>query len=385
MKHKIQQLPQHVQQKFDEEIKAEVIRQQTEDELRSNPIIQNYFSTFNEQSVEGFIRNYSRKKAIYITKGPVYINIKEQQDLRYKLMAEESLWAIQQKKLFNLQCQWRAEQLKLNGIEHSAQFQILSANIQHCPYITQVSRNELDLYIKYLKSGNVGDLFWFDSWQDYESFRIDYQHQQSRDDNDILANRIPAWYSFYDYHMGTDALMNLEDIRGEKELKYRSLSRKRQSEELKQKNLARSIDRRPFINAFDTEAIEQFIKEFEDRKLLKFCRAVEGFNHRIDENMEVEEALETLRCAGEKIPLEASSDWKESVIEAAHNYELGQIAQLLPLVFQEYHFRNENCINYEQSELDKRRAESAFQICELAKKQILLGRLLSGEPEDFNF
>ena len=117
MKYQIQQLPQHVQEKFDEEIKAELIRQQTEDELKSNPAMQEYFSAFNEQSVEGFIRNYARKKAIYITQGPAIINNKEQEDLKFKFLAEDALWTIQQKKLFNLQCQWRAEQIKLKSIE----------------------------------------------------------------------------------------------------------------------------------------------------------------------------------------------------------------------------------------------------------------------------
>lgn len=386
MKQNIQQLPAHVQEKFDEEIKAELIRQQTEEELRSNPMIQSYFSTFNEQSVESFIRNYARKKAIYITKGPVYINIKEQEDLKYKFMAEEALWSIQQKKLFNLQCQWRAEQIKLKGIDHTSQFMMLSANVQHCPYITPVSRAELDLYIKYLKSGTVGDFLWFDSWQDYEGFKADHLQQTSDDpDRDMLTTRIPAWYSFYDYHMGTDVLMNLNDVRGEKEQKYRSMARKRQAEEIKKQNLLRTIDNRPYINAFDTGAIEHFIKEFEDKKLLKFCRAVEGFNLRFDDNMEVEEALETLRCAGEAVPLNSSEDWREAVIEAAQRYELTQIASMLPIVFQEYHFRLENSINYEQTDFDKKRSESAFQLCEMARKQILLGRLLSGESEDFNF
>jgi hypothetical protein len=389
MKQQLQQLPVHVQEKFDEEIKAELIRQQTEEELRNNPLIQSYFSVYNQQSVESFIRNYARKKAIYITKGPAYINIKEQEDLKYKMLAEEALWSIQQKKLFNLQCQWRAEQIRLKGIDHTMQFLLLSANIQHCPYLTPVSRAELDLYIKYLRSGTVGDFMWFDSWQDYESFKADYLHQQQSEDmeheHDMLAVRIPAWYSYYDYHMGTDILLGLEDYRGAKEQKYRSLARKRQAEEIKKQNLHRTIDNRPFINAFDTGSLERFIKEFEDKKLLKYCKAVEGFNLRFDDNMEVEEALETLRSAGEAIPLNASDDWREAVIEAARQYELSQIASMLPIVFQEYHFRLENGINCEQTDFDKKKAESAFQLCELARKQILLGRLLSGEEEDFNF
>ena len=118
---------------------------------------------------------------------------------------------------------------------------------------------------------------------------------------------------------------------------------------------------------------------------MKYYKAVEGFNNRLDANIDVEEAIHTLRNACEEISLSASEDWREAIIESARNFELKQIAAILPVVFQEYHFRLENSINFQQSELDKKRAESAFQICEVARKQILLGRLITGETEDFNF
>ena len=143
------QLPAHVQKQFDEEIQMEIIRQQTEQELRINPAYHLFFMNYNEKSVDAFIRNYARKKATYITKGPSYMKAQEQEQLKYKVIAEEALWAIQQKKLFNLQCQWRAEQVRLKGIEHCAQFQLLSANIQYCPYITPLSKAEVNLYVEY--------------------------------------------------------------------------------------------------------------------------------------------------------------------------------------------------------------------------------------------
>ena len=387
MKHQIKKLPEHVQEKFDEEIKAELIRQRTEEELKTNSSIQEYFSAFNEKSVENFIRNYARKKSIYITQGPAIINMKENEELKFKVQAENALWTIQQKKLFNLQCQWRAEQIKLKGIEHTAQFHLLSSNIQHCPFLTPISRAELDLYIKYLRSGNVGDLFWIDNWQDYDGFKADHFQQihAVEEDRNMMATHIPSWFSFYDYHMGTDILMDYEDIRGEKEQKYRSLARKRQAEETKKHSFSRSEEELPFINSIDNDSIEDFIVKFEDKRLLKFYKAVEGFNNKLEANIVVEEAIETLRQACESIALSASEDWKEAIIESARNYELKQIAQDLPIVFQEYHFRRENGINYTQNEMDKRKAENAFQVCEIVKKQILMGRLLSGEKEDFNF
>ena len=54
-------------------------------------------------------------------------------------------------------------------------------------------------------------------------------------------------------------------------------------------------------------------------------------------------------------------------------------------VHQEYVIRIENSINFQQSLIDKKREEYAYQICENAKRQILEGRGILGEPENFRF
>lgn len=378
-------LPPHVQEKFEEEIRVEIIRQQTENDLRTNQIYQEFFKQFNPNSVETFIKNYARRKALYLTRGQEYLNLQEQSDLKYKMLAEEALWAIQQKKLFNLQCQWRAGQIKLKGVEHSTQFLSLASNIQHCPYIAPVSRAELDLYIKYLKSGQARQVFGFDNWQDYEAFRAEHQAGMIEGVDDVNDIHIPSWYKFYDEHMGTAYLLDLEDIRGEKENRYRSLARQKQLENIRNQETKRFNDSRPFISIFDTEMVESFVKKFEDKKTLKYCRAVETFQQQMDEQIELEDAIETLRTANTVVPINGNPDWREAIIKAANQYELNQVAGALVAVHQEYTFRVENSINFPQSLIDKKREEYAFQLCEVAKQQILEGRRLAGESEDMKF
>lgn len=381
-----EELPPHIQQQFDEEIRMEILRQQTEEELRLNPTYHLFFVNYNERSVDAFIRNYARKKAAYIVKGPSYIRIQEQKELKYKVLAEEALWAIQQKKLFNLQCQWRAEQVRLKGIEHCSQFQLLSTNIQHCPYITPLSRAEVNLFIEFLQSGHVGELFWLDNWQDYETFKADYLSQQKEQDHEPLADRIPSWYSFYDMHMGTAVLMGLPDTRGEKEYRYRSAFRKRSVQQFREGNIINNADDyRPFLNAYDTDIIEHFIREFEDSKMLRYFKAVESFNSKFEEASQVEDAIEILKDAEGPVPMNGCEDWREGLVLAANRYELEQVAHMLPVVFQEYQFRVDNCINYEQSETNKKKADYAFEMCERAKTQILNGRKLLKEKPDMNF
>ncbi len=378
-------VPSHLQDKFEEEIRVEIIRQQTEDELRSQSIYQEFFNQFNPHSVESFIKNYARRKALYLTRGQEYINLQEQKELKYKMLAEEALWSIQQKKLFNLQCQWRAEQIKLKGIEHTTQFLTLGTNIQHCPFIAPVSNAELELFISFLKSGQANQVFGFDNWQDYDAFKSEADDCYFPGIDGPLELHMPAWYKFFDEQMGTGYLLTLPDLRGEKEQNYRAVARKQELKEIKNKESKKTSDNRPFLSIFDTTIVESFVKQFEDKRTLKYCKAVEEFQSQIDDNIELDDALETLRLAGSKVAIRAKADWKDAIIDAARQYEMSQIADALTAVHQEYVFRRENGINFPQSLIDKKREEYTYNLSDLAKSQILLGRKLLGEDENMNF
>jgi len=378
-------VPSHLQDKFEEEIRAEIIRQQTEDELRSQSIYQEFFNQFNPHSVESFIKNYARRKALYLTRGQEYINLQEQKELKYKMLAEEALWSIQQKKLFNLQCQWRAEQIKLKGIEHTTQFLTLGTNIQHCPFIAPVSNAELELFISFLKSGQANQVFGYDNWQDYDVFIAEADDCYLPGIDGPLESRISSWYKFFDDHMDTGYLLTLPDSRGEKEHRYRAEARKQQLKEIKNSDSKKSTDSRPFLSIFDTNIVESFVKQFEDKRTLKYCKAVEEFQSQMDDNIELDDALETLRLASTKVNIRANVDWKEAIIDAARQYELSQVADALTSVYQEYIIRSENGINFPQSVIDKKREEYTYTLCDLAKSQILLGRKLLGEDENMNF
>lgn len=374
-----------IQEKFNEEVKGELIRLQTEQELRSNPLYHDFFQQFNAASVESFIRSYARRKAFYLTRGREYLQEEEQQMFRYKMLAEECIWAIQQKKLFNMQCQWRAEQVRLKGVEHSSQFQFLGSNIQHCPYITPVSKVELDLFIRFLKSDRAVLNVNYDAWQDYEAIKAEYQSGVIPSIDDEYEQQIPSWYRFYDSYMGTSALLDLPDVRGEKEKRYRSIARQRQLEHIKSHGSVRELDDRPYLSVHDSVVFESFVRKFEDQLTFRYCKAVESFQRQLEEQIGLDEALEKLRSANVSISIKANSDWKSAIVDAAKQFEFAQIADLLPAILEEYHFRLENGINFPQSLMDKKRCEHAFQVCENAKRQILEGRKILGEPENMRF
>jgi len=378
-------LPPHIQEKFEEEIRVELIRQQTEEDLRTNASYQEFFGQFNQNSVESFIRNYARRKAMYLTRGPIYLDQQEKGGLKYKMFAEEALWAIQQKKLFNLQCQWRAELIKLKGVEHSTQFLSFAVNIQHCAFISPVSRAETELYNRFLRSGYAKNIYGFDNWQDYEAFKTEYNSCFTSGLDNCDDEHMPSWYRFYDEHMGTSNLLELPDIRGEKENRYRSISRQKQLKNLRDQGVTKIVDNRPYISIFDTDLVNNFVKKFEDKTTIKYSRAVEEFHLQMDGHMELDEALETLLTSGVTVSIKANQDWKEGIIDAARQFEMDQIASTIPSVHQEYAFRMENGINFPKSLADKKKEEYAFQLCESARQQILDGRRSLGESEDMHF
>lgn len=107
---------------------------------------------------------------------------------------------------------------------------------------------------------------------------------------------------------------------------------------------------------------------------------MESFQQQLDEHMELDEALETLEQANCAISIK-SNDWKAAIIEAAQRFEFSQIANLMSAVHQEYIIRMENSINFQQS----LSAKNTLTNTENAKRQILEGRGILGEGQNFRF
>jgi hypothetical protein len=370
-----------VQQRFDQEFRAEIIRQLAEDDLQTNPVYRDFFAQFNSGSVRLFIKAYAHRKALYSVRNDEFQEATSPKAFRYLMLAEEGLWAIQQKKLFNLQCTWRAEQVQYRGIEHSAQFGVFSSHIQHSPYITPVTSTELELYMSFLKSEHVQT--GVSSWQDYETCRAEYHAGYT---SDVTSeNFTPSWYRFYDEHMGTGSLMDLPDIRGLKENRYRSVARQRKLEEMKQQANVNAIDDRPYLSIYDTVLLERFLKRFEDKETLRFFREIEDLYRNAERGIDVDEAIGLLKESKRSVPLKSAGDWKDGIVSAARRIEGEQIANVMPVVFQEYLVRRENGLGHAYSFKDNLQEERAQTTGEMARMQILEGRRILGEPLNFRF
>jgi hypothetical protein len=345
-----------------------------------------FFERFHPNSVETFIREYAYKKALYLTKGEEYLRLTEDNELRYKTGAEKALNEIQQKKLFNLQCQWRAEQITLPGVVICHDFFYWEANIFNCPFLPPVSRDEMELYKKFLENEDISERYWLDSWQDYEKYKAALEEER-KDEEEETESNLPGWYVYYDLHTGTGSLLSLLDIRGEKEDFYRTLERKEYFEKIKEKNEGKPFipDPRPMASTYNLKTLENFISEFEDRKLMEYFHATEKIHDRFSDKAELDKAFAILREAEHLISINENEDWRAALKKAAKIYGQQMVAGVLPAVYDEYVFRMENKIPFEQSERQQKQAEHALEMCTLAKEQIIGGRILNGESSDLNF
>jgi hypothetical protein len=367
------------QQKF-EEIRAALVKNE-----KFNKFIENIYPT----SRDSFISEYARKKTHWLEFGPRHIKWNLRDDLQWTEDATSRIAEILQKKLFDVQCQWRAEKIKLPEVQITRDFYYWEANILNCPFIEPVTQEEIDLYLQYLAGNNFEHRQgWFERWQDYSAIKEAYASESEN-------RNFPEWYDFHNGRTGHSAYLLLPDIRGDKEEFYLDFWRteahrkdaemKKEAESLKALTDASGIapaddpDRRPWLNYDKSGWMTWFVNTFEDKTTQEIFQQYGGehpFSNKYDENIHSD--LRLLGDSGEPQPVEAWYDWKEAIHRAAEKYSIKKIMEAMPLAYEQYRMKIDLHIPFETPDID--RDNSMWYM-----KAILRGRELNGEPQDFNF
>ena len=350
-----------------------------ENELKSDPKYREYFKQYNESSWTGFVKQYAFKKALCLRFGDSYVKKLEKRELKYYNEAEKSLWYIQQKKLFNLQCEWRAEKITLPNVELTVDFLYWGKHIKTCPFLEPITEEEFQWFVDYFTDPHYDteyeDFIMYTAWQDYYTFK----RELSADPDSDQAISYPEWYFFYDSRMGTSELINLPDIRGDKESFYLKLWR----EDWSKKNPPKpnpNFDRRPSFNYFDENIIEDFVKTFEDKTIKKYYNAYNKLHPRHDEE-NIDHILFELQEIKEPVAIDYNANWKEAIKIAYRKHEHQKTAEQLENVFRDYQSKIKMGIGFSEEE-----EKYDFKgLCEADRKHIIEARVLNGEPADLNF
>ncbi|MBI5217214.1 MAG: hypothetical protein HY960_15785 [Ignavibacteriae bacterium] len=371
-------LPKHLKDEISDKLDIKKLEAQYLEELKANQQVQEYLKEYHETSIKSFLETYAHRKSMYVFWGRKHKDFRERSASRFYDEAYDCFWSIQQKKLFNLQCQWRADQITLEGIEISADFDILEFEIERVPFLEPVSEEDMDLYLQFLETIDEGNEFDdYAEWQDYDQFKDELE-------NDEEGSTYPDWYDFYDMRRGTSSFLSLPDIRGKKEEFYRHLY----FEEQKRIAIENGTYKEPTPYVpyhpvpYSNEFLRAFIKKFEKPEFQDylFHYIKEDEKEYLDE--QYEDAVMILDDAEEDVPIEYNDNWKKGVIAASKRYRNEELKKNIVQVFRDYQFRMSTGIQHPKTnEGENHRIEYSKRI----KDQIIKGRILNGEPGDLNF
>ncbi len=380
--------------------RRELIRKETLERLRTDEKIQEYFKQFNPHSIDGFISSYAMVKARWMVGREATVRMNEHSDLKFITPAMACIWDIQKKKLFDLECQWRAEQIELAESESTWDFYGWMHDIKNCPIVPPITDAEFDLYMQYAQSAEFEvdsvSFFSYDSWK--MNFMNLFAEGGGDDDEGDEDTRLPEWFMFHNQHTGNSQYLLLPNTRKEKEEHYMDYWRKWNQEEIEKKYASGEFKRpipaevaKPMLSNYDRIQMEAFMKKFEDQKTLDAYRAdLAYFDVNKSEESEeddtwlseqAESAYYALMDAKDKVPVKASTDWREALMEAWDNYFKQRVLQELPYAYADYKMRTGTGLGWETDSLHAGKKATVTQF----KNYILHGRELAGEPKDWNF
>lgn len=388
-----------------------------EAELLAQPAFAEAMASYFDQSRLHVARMYANTKAAAYIKGPLLLKRSGAHFVEIREAAAHDLWEIQQKKLFDLQCRWRAEHITLPGVRHTEEFRQWEKYVEHCPWLPPITADEVALYEAYLRSDAYEpSRNW--PWQNYNTFgrtaegnqqdpdpAADDDDENEDDENDDdgyraaerrMYHTLPAWYRYHDAATGAGSLLALPDVRGDKEAYYIGLTEADKAEKLAAQracgDMAASLPWHPFILEKDHSP---YFRQFEDPaelpRLLRWYEADRADARR--RNGYLFEATHWLERALEgqaaPWPIAAHADWRLAVIAAGMRAWGHQLADVLAEVWQEQEQNRSLGLSVTGpkvygdhkpfEELDWAE-EDTYQ-----PKFILRGRELAGEPRDFNF
>jgi hypothetical protein len=381
-------MPENVKQDQQSENKAplsdsERVTQLTEKflkDLNENPRYKTFFEQYNADSIKGFKEYYAKEKATLHVYHKYQVDQIEHDQYRFYNIAWEKLWEIQQRKLFDMQCLWRARQIEIPEIKVSYDFVLWEKFVKQCTFLSPISQTEFERYLRYFEVTSYDDIFqerfFYIQWQDYENLQDYYLHGESNQDEDP-----PAWYEYYEQVTGYSSYYLLPDIRGELENNYIKFSSKKDEGKIPDKPNP-VTDTRPDYKYYLSYELEKFTKQFEEFST-KYIRDCKEKYFDIYEDEELNDAVELLHLADTAIHLDNCKNWRESIIEAANAFEKQKVIEVFPQVYNDYLFRIQNNLGFANDNKYDIFNENSFN--SFYRNLVLDGRENLGEPRDFNF
>lgn len=368
-----------------EEPDYEALQKQWEEEVKINPKTQVFLEQYQQFDWKHLYKQYAFNKMLAYKNAAMYRDKNERQKTQWIDAAEEHLRVIQQKKLFDAQCKWRAGQEIYDEVEICFDFTVWEKDVMTCLFIEEPSTYDVELYCEYLTHSNNVELQLNGpyQWQDYEEFKEVYV-------TDVDNGNLPAWYEFHNSRTGNGILLTFPDIKGKLEQMYMKLAI-----EDKKKNAPPAAPyiphpdaNKPYLHYYDKQIHLELARQIETKEMVNiFKEYVEATAHR--STWEHENAAENFHYLSEikdeLVPIESHQDYRIALNRAVKEYRSKKIAEHLPLALEQYQRKRKLKEMGIDSFEDKDNDDFYQRLRKRNADNILLGRKLSGEPLDFNF
>ena len=329
--------PEFPDNEWDEELKKELdkylryekVGYETKKDMMENPRYNEIFEDMpSELSKKLTIDTYSREKSMYAMHGDIMLNNLSRENYRWEYYSEEALCEIQQKKLFDMQCQWRSGELKIKGVKTTHDFKTYEVNIRNCPFISPVNEKELKHYINFLKSEQYRPTEKVYEWQDYDSIKNEKM-------NEVEVSKISLWYQYHDYVTKNKGWHLLPDIKGDKEKYYLEIYDDYRKKTLAENPYTDIPDNRPRLLC-DDETVNNFLRRFNEKGMLYYNELFEDRTPYPEGGLYFGFASMFMKKEKKTIPIEENEDWQIAFLELVFKYKRKKIAKMLPDLFADY-------------------------------------------------
>ena len=341
------------------------------EEITSNPVAIDYLKAKGKDGVDFFISYYVNKK--YRWYNPLFLNKHRMKKDLWLATCEDHFRIMLQKKIMDLHCQWNANLVKVPGVETSHDFNYAIRDPFNCAFIAPLTPDEIKMFKDFLLQEDVfiDDLIT-ESYLDYHTIiAIDKA-------NCADTEEVPAWYDYHNKRTDSKNLLHLPTIRSDKEGFYIHLAEQKQAS--KEAPIVSDGEDLVFLDPNDPKFIKKFVKKFESpdyQKKYKYFMLEKKIESRLDDG--IYDYFKQMLLQDEGIPMKANADFLAAIKASYTDYCKEKIVKTLPLAYEQYLYKT-------KAGLHKKVDYTSYgDTMEESKKLILDGRVLNGEPRDYNF
>jgi hypothetical protein len=363
---------------IEEAKEREAFYQQIVEELRTEERYRNYFSGFAPESVERFIAYYATQKVNWYRYSEVHNSYEKRKDEQWYTMALRLFTTIQRKKAYEAIIRWGNYELSISEARSYYDLNKWLCNPFLCPYIEPVQAHEVEMAVRFIHSLGEERL----KYLEHSHFSIQTLQLLDEESLELDEYNYPLFFRYWDKEYGTEHLVRKVPERIKKEMAYLSAYREQRKQ---QQPVAKTEPKqqKPSLAYYDRKIVESFVAACETKEFKRMYKLKKWWSSRSEFSEFVERELEHLSGSPGHLPVESHHDWREAITRTAELYTREQVAECLPLVYQEYLDRLNKGDDFKDWTTEKDITLLPWYPKHL--QEILEGRKLMNEPADFNF